>query len=84
MPQLATNVDITDLIPLARNIAKFHIGETAGFPAARGEQDVGKIGDCVIPQTLEYNVKSFISSCLMRKIIRFRPMSRSIATISRR
>ena len=58
MPQLATNVDITDLIPLARNIAKFHIGETAGFPAARGEQDVGKIGDCVIPQTLEYNVKS--------------------------
>ena len=57
MPQLATNVDITDLIPLARNIAKFHIGETAGFPAARGEQDVGKIGDCVIPQTLEYNVK---------------------------
>ena len=40
MPQLATNVDITDLIPLARNIAKFHIGETAGFPADRGEQDV--------------------------------------------
>ena len=84
MPQLATNVDITDLIPLARNIAKFHIGETAGFPAARGEQDVGKIGDCVIPQTLEYNVKELHKSCLMRKIIRFRPMSRSIATISRR
>ena len=56
-PQLATNIDIADLIPLARNITKFHIGETAGFPAARGEQDVGKIGDCVIPQTLEYNVK---------------------------
>ena len=57
MPQLATNIDITDMVPLARRITKFHIGETAGFPAARGEQDVGKIGDCVIPQTLEYNVK---------------------------
>ncbi len=56
-PQLATNIDVGDLIPLARRITKFHIGETAGFPAARGEQDVGKIGDCVIPQTLEYNVK---------------------------
>lgn len=56
-PQLATNIDIADLVPLARRITKFHIGETAGFPAARGEQDVGKIGDCVIPQTLEYNVK---------------------------
>ncbi len=56
MPQLATNISVTDLIPLARNITKFHIGETMGFPAARGEQDVGKIGDCVIPQTLEYNV----------------------------
>lgn len=57
MPQLATNLNIADLVPLARNITKFHIGETAGFPSARGEQDVGKIGDCVIPQTLEYNVK---------------------------
>lgn len=56
MPQLATNLSISDLVPLARSITKFHIGETMGFPAARGEQDVGKIGDCVIPQTLEYNV----------------------------
>ncbi len=56
MPQLATNLSLTDIVPLARSITKFHIGETMGFPAARGEQDVGKIGDCVIPQTLEYNV----------------------------
>lgn len=57
MPQLATNISPTDLIPLARNITKYHIGETAGFPSARGEMGVGKLGDCVIPQTLEFNVK---------------------------
>ena len=56
MPQLATNVTVTDLIPLARNISNYHIGETSGFPSARGEATVGKIGDCVIPQTLETNV----------------------------
>lgn len=57
MPQLATNISPTDLIPLARNITKYHIGETAGFPSARGEMNVGKLGDCVIPQTLEFNVR---------------------------
>ena len=56
-PQLATNVTPADLIPLARNITRYHMGETAGFPAARGEMDVGEIGDCVIPKTLEFNVK---------------------------
>ncbi len=57
MPQLATNITPADLIPLARNITKYHMGETAGFPSARGEMDIGKIGDCVVPQTLEFNVK---------------------------
>lgn len=57
MPQLATNISPADLIPLARNITKYHMGDTAGFPSARGEMSVGKLGDCVIPQTLEFNVK---------------------------
>lgn len=56
MPQLATNIEMTDLIPLARNLSKFHIGDTKGFPMARGEANIGKNGDCVIPQTLESNV----------------------------
>lgn len=57
VPQVATNLDLPDLIPLARNIKNYHMGDTYGFPAARGELDIGKIGDCVVPQTLEYNVK---------------------------
>ena len=56
MPQLATNIDMADLIPLARQLANFHIGDTKGFPMARGEARVGKYGDCVIPQTLVSNV----------------------------
>lgn len=56
MPQLATNIEMTDLIPLARNLSTFHIGDTKGFPMARGEAKIGKNGDCVIPQTLESNV----------------------------
>ncbi len=56
MPQLATNLTPEDLYPLARVITKFNISDTMGFPMARGEKDMGKIGDCVIPQTLAYNV----------------------------
>lgn len=56
MPQIATNVTLEDLMPLVWNISRFHLGETTGFPAARGTADVNNIGDCVIPQTLEYNV----------------------------
>lgn len=55
-PQLATNVTLTDLIPLARRIKDFHIADTAGFPSARGEMEVNGHGDCVVPQTLETNV----------------------------
>ncbi|MBO6150260.1 MAG: LCP family protein [Clostridium sp.] len=56
MPQLATNLQPDDLYPLAKIITKFNITDTMGFPMARGEKDMGKIGDCVIPQTLAYNV----------------------------
>lgn len=57
MSNSATNLTLEDLIPLARNITKYHMGDTYGFPAARGEMDIGKLGDCVVPQTLEYNVQ---------------------------
>ena len=57
----ATNVNMNDLLPMAKNIKKYHLGETTGFPAARGEKKI-KIGSnnlsCVIPQTLVSNVTS--------------------------
>lgn len=55
LPQISTSVGINDLLPLAKNVKKFHIGETGGFPFSRGETYIGKM-DCVIPLTLESNV----------------------------
>lgn len=57
VPELATNVSVDDLVPLAKSISKFYISDTMGFPSARGEKRMGDLGDCVIPQTLSYNVK---------------------------
>jgi len=56
-----TNIDTNEVLAMAANITKYHLGETMGFPAARGEARV-KIGknnlSCVIPQTLVSNVSS--------------------------
>lgn len=56
-PQVATSVELMDILGMGRDIGKLHLGETEGFPAARGETNMGKKGACVIPQTLESNVK---------------------------
>lgn len=58
LPQVSTNLDFADLTNVALNITKYHIGETAGFPSARGEASMGSKGACVIPQTLESNVSA--------------------------
>ncbi len=58
LPQVSTNLDFADLTNVALNITKYHIGETTGFPSARGEANMGSKGACVIPQTLESNVST--------------------------
>ena len=55
-PQIATSVGVDDLVMNAKNISKYYLGETTGFPQARGDANMGKKGACVIPQTLESNV----------------------------
>ena len=44
-----------DVLPLSKDIGKYHIGETAGFPFSRQTKKIGKM-DCVVPTTLESNV----------------------------
>lgn len=56
LAQVETSVTIDDLIPAAKGLTKYYIGETTGFPQARGDANMGKKGECVIPQTLESNV----------------------------
>lgn len=55
LPQISTDVGITDLIPMAKNIEKYYIGTTDGFPFSRGEAKIEK-RSCVVPLTLESNV----------------------------
>lgn len=55
IPQISTSVGVNDVIPLVKDIKKYHIGDTAGFPFSRQTMRVGRM-DCVIPTTLESNV----------------------------
>jgi len=55
-PQVATSIDINDLLKTGRNITRYHLTETTGFPSELKEKKMGRKGACVIPQTLESNV----------------------------
>lgn len=55
-PQVATSIEINDLLKIGRNITRYHLTETTGFPSELKEKKMGRKGACVIPQTLESNV----------------------------
>ena len=55
LPQTATNVGIDDLIPFAKDISKYHLSETTGFPFDKDTKKMHK-RDYVIPITLKSNV----------------------------
>ncbi|MCC8060478.1 MAG: LCP family protein [Clostridiales bacterium] len=55
-PDIATSVDLMDMVRCAKNITKYYLSDTTGFPQARGDANMGSKGACVIPQTLETNV----------------------------
>ena len=55
-PNLASNIDLSDITDAALNISKYHLGANDGFPFDRGDANMGKKGACVIPQTLTSNV----------------------------
>lgn len=55
LPEISTSVDMNDVIPMAKNLSRYHLGETRGFPFKHFEKDIGT-KDCVIPNTLESNV----------------------------
>lgn len=55
-PNVKTSLWVDDLVNNAKNISKFHLGETTGFPQARGDASMPKKGSVVVPATLETNV----------------------------
>lgn len=56
-PQVSSSVGLPDILMMGRDIGKLHLGESTGFPADRSDANMGSKGACVIPQTLESNVK---------------------------
>lgn len=55
IPEISTSIGIEDVIPLAKDVKRYHLGQSGGFPFAKTTADIGKL-DCVIPMTLESNV----------------------------
>ena len=56
LPQVAFNIDTSDIIQLAKGVARYNIKDSEGFPTDLKTQMMGKKGDCVIPTSLVSNV----------------------------
>ncbi len=57
LSMVATSLRWEDGMNLALNVTKYKIAGTLGFPMDRKEANMGKRGACVLPNTLESNVK---------------------------
>lgn len=57
LSMVATNMTWQDGLDAIAEVDKYEITESTGFPFARAEANMGKAGACVIPQTLESNVR---------------------------
>ena len=55
MPQISTSVGIDNVLPFAKNITKYHLGKTTGFPFEKDTKVVNK-RDYVIVVSLRNNV----------------------------
>lgn len=55
LSEISTSVGLEDVLPLVKNVNRYYLGQTGGFPFAKTTARVGKL-DCVIPMTLESNV----------------------------
>jgi LCP family protein required for cell wall assembly len=53
---LSTNFSVTEILAYGRDINRYHIGESAGFPFNLTTKLLPRSGDSVIPTTLESNV----------------------------
>ncbi|PNH18178.1 hypothetical protein B6K86_09425 [Lachnospiraceae bacterium] len=57
LTMVATSLKWEDGMSLAVNAKKYKIADTIGFPMDRAEVNMGRKGACVLPNTLESNVK---------------------------
>lgn len=57
LPKIYTNLTSTEIMSYATGLAKYKIGETKGFPFDKTGATLAGRGSCVIPVTLEDNVR---------------------------
>ncbi len=55
-PKLKTNFTLTEILAYAKDVKKYKLGETLGFPMEKDTMSYPGQGDSVIPVTLEGNV----------------------------
>lgn len=55
-PQVSTNLTMTEILKYAKDLTKYKIGETSGFPFEKGSGNVPGRGSTVFPITLKKNV----------------------------
>ena len=56
-PQVSTNFTITEMIAYAKDIAKYKLGDSMGFPDNNTFDMLDVVGSVVIPETLTSNVE---------------------------
>lgn len=57
-PQVSTNFTLTEMITYAKDVKKYTIGKTIGFPYYNSTAMINVVGSIVVPETLSKNVKS--------------------------
>lgn len=57
LPKVRTNFTLPEILAYAKDVKKYTIGETLGFPFDLDTMYYGEAGDSVVPNNLEDNVK---------------------------
>lgn len=57
LPQISTSIGMKDLLPLIKNVRRFHMTESEGFPYKVKDAAIGKVKDYVVPIDMVDSVK---------------------------
>lgn len=55
-PQISTNFTLTEMIGYAKDVLKYKLGDSLGFPSENTTDTLNEVGSVVIPKTLSTNV----------------------------
>ena len=55
-PQISTNFTLTEMIGYAKNLTKYKLGDSIGFPSENTTDMLNNVGSVVVPNTLSSNV----------------------------